>query len=85
MHGSAHPLLSLYLDSFFSLPLNRADGQHLTYEDVARELDQDSLWRSIGTIGEGVALSMKVERSKYPVAVAWMRDLLYFSVFDVER
>jgi hypothetical protein len=84
MRGSAHPLLSLYLDSFFSLPLNRP-GHHLTYQDVARELDQDSLWRSIGTIGEGGALSMKVERSKYPVAIAWIRDLLYSSVLEVDR
>lgn len=69
MHGSAHPLLSLYLDSFFSLPLNRADGQHLSYQDVVRELDQDTLWRSIGTIGEGVALSMKVSIYRIPIVL----------------
>lgn len=76
-------LLPLYLGSFFSLPITRANGTRLTADDATRQLDKDVLERSIGIAGEGVSLSVKVEASQahYDNAIGWMHDLLFGSDF----
>lgn len=84
-HGAPGDLLDLYLASFYTLSMTRRDGTQLSYKDVTRKLDADAVWRSVGSLGEGIALSMKVESSKYAVAVAWLSDLLWGSHFDPAR
>lgn len=81
-------LLPIYLDSFFTLPVTRADGTKLDYEDVVRSLDAETLSYSIEIntpLQEGITLKMKVAKDKYPVAVAWLSDLLHNSTFSVDR
>ena len=80
-----HPLLSLFLSSFFSLPVTRANGRTLSHEDVAKELQRTFVWYSIHTVAEGVALSARVAADNYETAIAWFADLLSGAVFDVER
>ena len=78
-------LLPIYLDSFFSLPVTRADGTKLGYEDVVRTLDAETLSHSIhcgNPLQEGISLKIKVLKEKYPVAIAWLRDLLWGSTLD---
>ena len=81
-------LLPIYLDSFFTLPVTRADGTQLEYEDVVKGLDAETLSYSIDIntpLQEGITLKMKVAKDKYPVAVAWLSDLLYNSTFSIDR
>ncbi|GJN92120.1 hypothetical protein Rhopal_005150-T1 [Rhodotorula paludigena] len=81
-------LLPVFMDAFFTLPVTRADGTQLSYEEVVKQLDAETLSYSINVnspLQEGVTLRMKVPKEKYEVAIAWLRDLLYGSTFTTER
>ncbi|GAA5896610.1 Sdd3p [Sporobolomyces salmoneus] len=81
-------LLPIYLDSFFTLPVTRADGTKLDYEEVVKQLDAETLSYSIdinSPLQEGVTLKIKVPKEKYTKAIAWLSDLLYNSSFSVDR
>ncbi|GAA5957635.1 hypothetical protein JCM21900_000775 [Sporobolomyces salmonicolor] len=81
-------LLPIYLDSFFTLPVTRADGTKLDYEEVVKQLDAETLSYSIdinSPLQEGVTLKIKVSKDKYAKAISWLSDLLYGSTFSVER
>ncbi|KAK4699612.1 presequence protease, partial [Phenoliferia sp. Uapishka_3] len=81
-------LLPLYLDTFFSLPVTRADGTTLGFEEVVAKLDAETLSYSIdinSPLQEGITLKIKVAKENYGVAVAWARDLLLGSHFSVDR
>ncbi|PWN49324.1 hypothetical protein IE53DRAFT_388475 [Violaceomyces palustris] len=84
--------LNLYLSVLFSLPVTRLDGsgQKLTYEEVVKSLDEDTLEYEVSLgIGSGFAelicAEVKVERENYEKAIAWLRDLVWGSEFSVER
>jgi len=86
------PLLSLYLATLFSLPVRRLNkqGEELSYEQVVRALDDVALdydaALGIGShFAENVAVEIKVETSQYAAALGWLRDLLWGSIFSVER
>jgi len=82
------PLTPLYLDSFFSLPITRADGTKLDYEAVVTALDAETLSYSIETnspLQEGFAIRIKVAKDKYSTAVAWLSDLLHGADFAIDR
>ncbi len=82
------PLTPLYLDSFFGLPITRADGTKLDFEAVVTALDAETLSYSIETnspLQEGFSVRIKVAKDKYPTAVAWLSDLLHGADFSVER
>ncbi|KAI0788552.1 Metalloenzyme, LuxS/M16 peptidase-like protein [Abortiporus biennis] len=84
------PLLSIYLSSFFSLPVTTSTGEVLSHEEVVNRLDKDTVGYEVN-LGLGNAFSdslhvtIKVELDAYESAVAWLRDLLYGSQFDVDR
>lgn len=84
------PLLTVYVASFFSLPVTRSDGTKLSYEEVIDQLDNETVL-SDASMGSGGGFSQmfvpgfKVEHSKYETAVNWLKDLLFNSHFDVER
>ncbi|KAG1833897.1 Metalloenzyme, LuxS/M16 peptidase-like protein [Suillus variegatus] len=67
------PYLSTYLSVFFSLPVQRASGEVLSHEEVVNQLD------------DGTVSYEAVETSQYESAIAWLRDLVYNSIFDKER
>lgn len=80
----------MYLSSFFSLPITRADGTKLSHEDVIKQLDNDTVAYDIslgvgGYFSELLRIGLKVETAQYATAIAWIRDLLYSSYFDIER
>ena len=86
--SSDRALVPLYIDTFFSLPVTRADGTKLGFEDVVAKLDAETLSYSIdinSPLQEGITLCIKVAKEKYAVAVAWLRDLLVGSHFSVDR
>lgn len=81
-------LLPVYLDSFFTLPVSRVDGRELTYEEVVKELDAETLSYSISLnapLQEGVTVKIKVAKDKYEIAIGWLHSLLYHSRFSPER
>jgi Zn-dependent M16 (insulinase) family peptidase len=82
------PLLPLYLESFFSLPVVRADGTKLGFEEVVNQLDAGTVEYDIDLgayLTEAVGVVVKVEKSKYREGIAWIRDLLWGSKFDLNR
>lgn len=82
------PLLPTYINSFFSLPVNRKDGSRLAYDEVVHQLDTQTVEYDINLgypISQTLEIYMKVEKSKYPTAVSWLGDLLWRSEFDVDR
>ena len=83
------PLLSIYMESFFGLPIKRGNDI-ISFEEVVLELDRDTVGYAIDSainLGnvEGLRISFQVENEKYPVAIRWLSELLYKSVFDVKR
>lgn len=85
------PLMQLYLSILFSLPLTTQSSppRHLTYEEVVKGLDVDTLEYDVslgtGGFGELVCAELKLERDNYAKGVAWLRDLWWGSEFAVER
>ncbi|KAK4057568.1 hypothetical protein OIO90_001213 [Microbotryomycetes sp. JL221] len=80
-------LLPIYLDSFFSLPVTR-NGQDLSYEDVVKQLDAETLSYTIDVsspVQQGITLRIKVAKHNYETAIAWISDLLYNSKFSTDR
>ena len=79
-----------YLGSFFSLPVKRQSGEHLSHEEVVDQLDEQTVAYEVGlgTSGmftETLRVTIRVEVAKYELAMAWLRDLLYNSEFTKER
>ncbi|CAG8476216.1 27764_t:CDS:10 [Dentiscutata erythropus] len=83
------PYLEIYLETFYSLPLNRPNGEHLTFEQMVNELNTDTIsyednWGIKGFEGM-ICFSLKVEASKYATGIRWLRDLLWNTEFTAER
>ncbi|KAL6304310.1 Metalloenzyme, LuxS/M16 peptidase-like protein [Sparassis latifolia] len=84
------PYMSTYLSSFFSLPVTRSSGEKLTHEEVVNRLDNDTVSYEVnlgvsGTFSETMRVTIKVETAMYESAIAWLKDLVYDSIFDKER
>ncbi|KAH7883663.1 Metalloenzyme, LuxS/M16 peptidase-like protein [Phlebopus sp. FC_14] len=84
------PYISTYLAAFFSLPVKRASGEELSHEEVVNELDDQTVsYEAVLGISdqftESLRVSFKVETERYESTVAWLRDLVWGSVFDKER
>jgi Zn-dependent M16 (insulinase) family peptidase len=83
------PLLSVYMEAFFSIPIKR-NGTIIDFEEVVVELERDTVGYGIDSAGslgntESLRITFQVELEKYQVAIAWIKELLWDSIFDVER
>jgi Zn-dependent M16 (insulinase) family peptidase len=83
------PLLSIYFEAFFNLPIKR-DGQVIDFQQVVTELERDTVGYNIDSASalgnvEGIRISFQVEIQRYEVAIKWLLELLYQSIFDIER
>ena len=81
------PLLSVYLENFFSAPIMR-DGQQIEFEQVIMELEKDTVGYAVNaavSLGnpEMLRITLQVETEKYATAIQWIKDLLWDGVFDV--
>ncbi|GAA5991721.1 hypothetical protein JCM5350_000584 [Sporobolomyces pararoseus] len=88
LHGPALPILSLYVDTFFSMPVNvvRSGSSHtLGWQEVSRKLDSDLTGSSCSVMHEGILITLNAVKENYSKAVSWLSDLLYGTEFDVER
>lgn len=82
--------LSTYIQSFFSLPVSRHNGEYLTHEEVVDKLEDETVSHEIGLGTSGlfpelIRVSLQLEVAKYEEAVAWVKDLVYGSVFARDR
>ena len=61
--------------------------ERLDHADVARALERDAIgyWTVLGSYGHSFRAGIKVESARYAEGVAWLRDLLFGSEFDVAR
>lgn len=84
------PHITLYLSSFFSLPIHRSNGERLNHEEVVHRLDSDTVSYEVAVgvnsiFNDALRVSIKVEVGQYEEAIAWLKDLIYGSEFDKER
>ena len=83
------PLLVLYMENFFAAPMVR-DGRKVEFEEVVRELERDTVGyslesgRAVGN-SETLQLGVQVEVENYATAIRWIKELMFQSVFDIER
>ena len=83
------PLLSIYMDNFFSTPMLR-NGKQIDFEKIVMELERDTVdyrirsGRAIGN-SEVIVVQLRVEVEKYQTAIRWFKDLMRSSIFDLER
>ena len=80
------PLLSVYLESFFNLPILR-NGEKLEFEQVIMDLEKDTVSYGIESgarLGNPEVLNVhfQVEADKYETAIQWLKDLLFNGIFD---
>lgn len=83
------PLLAMYMDNFFNTPIIR-DGKKVGFEQVVMELEKDTVgygMESGQVIGnpETITIKLQVEVEKYQMAIQWLRDLIFSSIFDIKR
>lgn len=83
------PLLSIYMEAFFNLPVQR-NGRTINFEQVVAELERDTVGYDINGAGdlgniECLRVGLQVELANYTIAIDWIKQLLWKSVFDVRR
>ncbi|KAJ5907428.1 hypothetical protein N7495_000110 [Penicillium taxi] len=83
------PLLSIYTEAFFNIPVER-DGKTIDFEQVVVELEKDTVGYSMETArslgnSEMLRVSFQVEPEKYETAIAWLQELSWNTIFDAER
>ncbi|QDS67433.1 hypothetical protein FKW77_000317 [Venturia effusa] len=83
------PLLPVYLQNFFVTPVER-DGIRLEFEQVVVALEQDTITYAIEAgkyLGnpELIRIKLVVEPAKFEIAIKWLRDLAFNSIFEAER
>ncbi|KIV99201.1 uncharacterized protein PV09_09152 [Verruconis gallopava] len=83
------PLLSMYLMNFFSTPIEK-NGKRMEFEQVVMALEKDTITytiengRALGN-SELLCIKLVVQPDKFTVAVQWLKDLLFYSIFDANR
>ena len=86
---SLRPLLAIYMENFFSTPMTR-DGQVIPFEQVIMGLERDTVTygmvsgQQLGN-SEVLVTSLQVEVEKYQAGIKWLKDLMWSSIFDLER
>ncbi|KAG0124799.1 Metalloenzyme, LuxS/M16 peptidase-like protein [Tuber indicum] len=83
------PLLAVYLENFFDTPVVRG-GVRIEFEQVVAELERDTVDYDIGSASymdaaENIRINFRIEPEKYEVAIKWLRELMWDSIFDKKR
>ncbi|OCF37287.1 cytoplasmic protein [Kwoniella heveanensis BCC8398] len=84
------PYFTLFTASIFSLGVKRADGTILSYEEAVDQLNDLTVaqmchWEFRGNFAEVLCLSLKVQKTQYEEAIAWIRDLVTGVIYDKDR
>ncbi|KAM0748456.1 hypothetical protein T439DRAFT_358349 [Meredithblackwellia eburnea MCA 4105] len=75
-------LIPVYTDMFTWLPLKRASGETLTSQQALNQVMADSVSCSMNVEDEQLVIRMKVLKDKYAIALEWLKDMIWGSVFD---
>lgn len=81
------PMLSLYMNNFFTTPVTR-DGKRIEFEDIVLDLERETVAYYIaneGSNNELIALHSETEPENYEKVISWIRTLLFDAVHDAER
>ena len=88
--------LPLMLESLFESPIRKND-KLIPYEDVIEQLNNDTVSFSsslglgskplfkCGPYSHTISVMLQVEIAKYETGIEWLRDILYNTVFSVDR
>lgn len=88
--------LPLLVESLLELPIEK-DGKIIPYEEVVFQLNSDTVSTSVGIgVSKGglfkcgpyantVTMTLQVETAKYTTALEWVKNLLYNTIFTIER
>ncbi|BGP12424.1 hypothetical protein JCM10213_001971 [Rhodosporidiobolus nylandii] len=85
LHGPPTAIFPLFLDTFFAMPVRRANGKLLSFEQASRLLDEEMTGFSAQTMGEGILVTIQGRKEEYHRAIAWLSDTLYGTQWDVDR
>ncbi|GAA6012656.1 hypothetical protein JCM11491_005471 [Sporobolomyces phaffii] len=85
IHGPSLPILPLFVDTFFSMPVDLASGRRLSWQDVLRKLDGDLTSRHVSIKRECLVIQVTARKDDYGKAVLWLSDVLHRTAFDVDR
>jgi len=88
--------IELYLEAVYELPIREEDGSITPYEEVVRNLTAQTVGYSnscglnggnfqCGSFAQSMGFTLKVEASKWELAVKWLQRLLFQTIFDPER
>ncbi|CUA75460.1 putative protein C3H1,02c [Schizosaccharomyces pombe 972h-] [Rhizoctonia solani] len=94
------PYISLYLASFFALPVTRPDGTHISHEDMVKKLDDVTVAYNADCgpvtaddtnsgvkkpFADTICISLKAEISQYETIIGLLGDLLYSPEYVKDR
>lgn len=67
------------------MPVDLPNGSHLDWEKVSRKLDADLTSCEVSVVHEGIWMTVTALKEDYDKAVSWISDILYGTVFDIDR
>lgn len=88
--------IPLLLEILFESPIKRG-VDIISYETVVTELNNDTIACggqiglrgskrfTCGSYGHTVSIMLQVENSKYEKGISWLREILYQTVFTIDR
>ncbi|EMR09638.1 hypothetical protein PNEG_02221 [Pneumocystis murina B123] len=90
VNSDLKPYLGIYLDNFFLNGVVRSDGTKLTYEEVVRLLENETVdysasWGVSASFLEIATIQIKVEIQNYKKGIFLLKDLFYGSIFEPQR
>ena len=82
------PLLAVFMNNFFDTPIRR-NGERIEYEQVVRELKDETILYRILTgaydgNGELMTIYIVTEPEKYQEVIEKLNELLFSSILDIE-
>jgi len=67
------------------MPIELPNGRLLSWQEVSRKIDAELLSVSASSVHEGIWIVLNALKEDYSKAVTFLSDVLYGTVFDIER
>ncbi|KAJ5072464.1 presequence protease [Anaeramoeba ignava] len=95
--SNLRPFIELYLEVIFKTQIQQEGGELISHEQVVSKLEKDTISYSnsvgfegsqnfsCGAFGQLVILQIKCESAKYRLGIEWIRDILWNTLFPIER
>lgn len=82
------PIVQVVLPETFSMPMHLDDGTELTFEQVAKDINRDTIVNSISvssSLQEMVTIDIRVRAADYKLAIEWIKRAIFNVVWDMDR